>query len=246
MIGNKKVVVVMPAYNAEKTLLETYQEIPMNIVDQVILVDDSSSDETVRVAEKLDLDIILHPENQGYGKNQKTCYDEALNQGADIIVMLHPDYQYPPQLITAMCQLIASGQFDVMLASRILGGKALKGGMPIYKYIANRVLTLIQNIFFGTKISEFHTGYRAFSSKVLRAVHYDSNSDDFVFDNQLLAQIIHKRFKIGEISCPTRYFPEASSINFFRSIIYGIGCLKVSFQFRLSRWGIIKTRLFHD
>lgn len=235
----------MPAYNAEKTLVETYEEIPKEIVDEVILVDDGSSDQTVKVAENLDLQIVAHSKNSGYGKNQKTCYEEALKNQADIVVMLHPDYQYSPKLIPSMCELIASKEFDVVLGSRILGGKALAGGMPLYKYIANRILTFVQNILLNTKISEFHTGYRAYSSEVLKMINYHENSDDFIFDNQMLSQIIYRDFRIAEITCPTKYFPEASSINFSKSITYGLGCLYVSLIFRINKWGILKSKLFH-
>lgn len=241
---NKKVVVVMPAYNAERTLRKTYDEIPHDIVDEVILVDDSSKDNTVRVAKELGLTHFIHPTNRGYGGNQKTCYTEALNMGADIVIMLHPDYQYTPKLITSMASLIANDLFDVVLGSRILGVGALKGGMPIYKYISNRLLTFIENLLVGYKLSEYHTGYRAFSKKVLESTAWQKNSDDFVFDNQMLAQIIYNGFSIGEITCPTKYFPEASSINLKRSAIYGIGVIRTAIQFRLNKLDIKRYDIF--
>ena len=244
MLNEKRVVVVLPAYNAEATLLSTYNEIPMNVVDDVILVDDNSTDQTVQLAEQLGIFTIVHPENRGYGGNQKTCYQAALDRGADIVVMLHPDYQYTPKLITAMASMIAEGEFDVVLASRILGVGALAGGMPVYKYIANRFLTLVQNILVGHKLSEYHTGYRAWSRKTLESLPLLNNSDDFVFDNQMLAQTIYQGFRIGEISCPTRYFPEASSINFKRSVIYGLGVLLNSLRFRLQRMGLKNYAIF--
>ena len=219
MLNGKKIIVVMPAYNAEQTLRKTYDEIPMDIVDSIIVTDDHSSDRTVEVAKEIGLDVYLHDENRGYGANQKTCYKNALNKGADIVIMLHPDYQYPPKLITAMASLISTGMFDVVLGSRILGGMALKGGMPIYKYISNRVLTLIENIFLGQKISEYHTGYRAFSKEVLLAIPILENSDDFVFDNQMLAQVIYFGYRIGEITAPSQYTSESSSICFKRSVV---------------------------
>ena len=244
MLNEKRVVVVLPAYNAEATLLSTYEEIPMNIVDDVILVDDQSTDQTAQLARQLGIFTIVHPENRGYGGNQKTCYQAALDRGADIVVMLHPDYQYTPKLITAMASMIAEGEFDVVLASRILGVGALPGGMPVYKYIANRLLTLVQNILVGHKLSEYHTGYRAWSRQTLESLPLLNNSDDFVFDNQMLAQTIFQGFRIGEISCPTRYFPEASSINFKRSVIYGLGVLLNSVQFRLQRMGLHDYAIF--
>ena len=244
MLNEKRVVVVLPAYNAEATLLSTYNEIPMNVVDDVILVDDNSTDQTVQLAKQLGIFTIVHPENRGYGGNQKTCYQAALDRGADIVVMLHPDYQYTPKLITAMASMIAEGEFDVVLASRILGVGALAGGMPVYKYIANRFLTLVQNILVGHKLSEYHTGYRAWSRKTLESLPLLNNSDDFVFDNQMLAQTIYQGFRIGEISCPTRYFPEASSINFKRSVIYGLGVLLNSVRFRLQRMGLKNYAIF--
>jgi glycosyltransferase involved in cell wall biosynthesis len=230
MIDNKKVIVVMPAYNAEKTLIKTYNEIPKDIVDEIILVDDASKDSTVEIARKLNIKTIIHESNNGYGANQKTCYTEALKLNPDIIIMLHPDYQYNPKLIPAMASMIASGEYDVTLASRILGRSALRGGMPVYKYIANRILTFLENILLGQKLTEYHTGYRAFSSGPLRDIPFLKNSDDFVFDNQILIQFFYFGYRIGEISCPTKYFPEASSINFSRSIKYGIGVLNTAFR----------------
>ena len=244
MIRKNKIVVVMPAYNAEKTLRDTYAEIPKDIVDEVILVDDASQDATIKVAKKLGIKTIAHPQNRGYGGNQKTCYKAALKSGADIVIMLHPDYQYTPKLIAPMAHLLASGLYDVVLGSRILGGQALAGGMPFYKYISNRFLTLAQNILMGAKISEYHTGYRAFTRKVLETVPMKKNSDDFVFDNQMLSQIHFFGFKIAEITCPAKYFPEASSINFVRSSIYGLGCLWTALQFRLTKMKIIRFNLF--
>jgi glycosyltransferase involved in cell wall biosynthesis len=245
MIGTKKIAVVLPAYNASKTLEQTYREIPFDIVDEVILVDDKSPDDTIKVAEKLDIKhIIRHEENKGYGGNQKSCYNKALELGADIVVMLHPDYQYTPKLLHSMCYLIANEVYDVVLGSRILGKGALKGGMPVYKYIANRFLTLFQNIVMNQKLSEYHTGYRAFSRKVLTSISYGNNSDDFVFDNQMLAQIFYAGFEVAEITCPTRYFTEASSINLRRSITYGFGVLSTSLAYRLHKWGMIRSALF--
>jgi glycosyltransferase involved in cell wall biosynthesis len=245
MIHGKKIIVVMPAYNAEATVQQTYDEIDFNFVDEVILVDDASSDQTAKAAEKLGIKTIVHLQNKGYGGNQKTCYRAALDLGADVVIMLHPDYQYTPKLLVAMSSLIAVGEFDIVLGSRILsGGGALEGGMPLYKYIANRGLTFFQNILIGQKLSEYHTGYRAFSRQVLETLPLEENSDDFVFDNQMLSQAAYFGFKIGEISCPTKYFEEASSINFQRSVIYGLGVLKTSVQFRLNKWGLLKDRLF--
>ena len=235
MLKNKKIIVVLPAYNAEKTLERTYHEIPFDIVDEVILVDDSSNDTTIEIAQELKIEhIIKHDKNRGYGGNQKTCYDKALELKADIIVMLHPDYQYTPKLITAMCSVIANDVYPVVFASRILGKGALKGDMPIYKYVANRILTLVQNILINQKLSEYHTGFRAYSKEVLEKVNYNNFSEDFIFDNQMAVQIFKKGFEIGEISCPTKYFPEASSINFKRSVEYGIGVLKESIKYRLN------------
>lgn len=246
MIHGKKICVVMPAYNAGKTLEQTFAEIPHEYIDDIVLVDDASTDDTVAVARQLGLHTVVHQENLGYGGNQKTCYRHALERGADIVIMLHPDYQYTPKLLAAMGSLIAVGQYDVVLGSRILSEGALKGGMPFYKYVSNRFLTLVQNLLLGKKLSEYHTGYRAFSRQVLEALPLERNSDDFVFDNQMLAQAIYKGFRIGEISCPTKYFPEASSINLRRSIVYGLGVLKVSLQFRLSRLGLSRATIFHD
>ncbi len=244
MIQGKTVVVVMPAYNAEKTLQKTYDEIPHEIVDDIILVDDGSWDNTVGVAHNLNIRTIIHPENKGYGANQKTCYAAALGLGADIVIMLHPDYQYTPKLITAMASLLAEGLFDCVLGSRILGVGARKGGMPLYKYIANRGLTFVQNILLQYKLSEYHTGYRAFSRGILESLPIEENSDDFVFDNQMISQIIYAGYSIGEIACPTRYMEDSSSINLGRSIIYGFGVLKTSIVFRLSKWGLISSKLF--
>jgi len=239
MINGKKVIVVLPAYNAAKTLEKTYQEIPFDIVDDVILVDDNSKDNTAAIAEKLGIcNIIVHEKNKGYGGNQKTCYDKALSLNADIVVMLHPDYQYTPKLIQSISFIIANEVYPVVFASRILSNGALKGGMPWYKYIANRMLTLFQNILLNQKLSEYHTGYRAFSREVLENVNYQLNDDDFIFDNQMVAQVFNKGFEIGEVTCPTKYFPEASSINLKRSAIYGLGVLKVSIEYRLSKWKI--------
>jgi len=245
MINNKKIVVVLPAYNAEKTLEKTYSEIPFEIVDEVILTDDCSKDLTVEKANQLGIkEIHIHEFNKGYGGNQKTCYNRALELGADIVIMLHPDYQYTPKLIHSISYLIANDLYPAVLASRILGKGALKGGMPLVKYIANRILTLAQNILMHQKLSEYHSGYRAFSADVLRGIDYNINSDDFVFDNEMLAQIFYAGFEIGEVTCPTKYFKEASSINMKRSMIYGLGVLRVSFQYRLNKWGIIKSKIF--
>ncbi len=245
MLKGKKIVVVMPAYNAATTLQQTYAEIPADIVDEVILVDDHSSDDTVEVAHALGIHhVIRHEENKGYGGNQKTCYQTALSLGADVVIMLHPDYQYTPLLIESISYMMVNGLYPVVLASRILGNGALKGGMPRYKYFFNRCLTLFQNLMVGQKLSEYHTGYRAFTREVLEAVPFMNNSDDFVFDNQMLAQIIYAGFDIGEITCPTKYFPEASSINFRRSCKYGLGVLRTSVQFRLQKWHLGKFRIF--
>lgn len=247
MLHGKKIVVVLPAYHAEKTLVVTYNDIPHDIVDTVVLVDDHSSDRTVEVGKELGIEhIVVHERNRGYGGNQKTCYTEALRLGADIVVMLHPDYQYSPKLVTAMASMIASGEFDVVLASRILGKGALAGGMPRYKYIANRFLTAIENLLLGQKLSEYHSGYRAFSREVLETLPLNSNSDDFVFDNQMLAQTAYFNFRFGEISCPTKYFPEASSINFIRSAIYGIGVLRTSIQYKLQKLGLAHYAIFNN
>ena len=245
MLHNKKIVVVLPAYNAAKTLEKTYNEIPFDIVDDIVLVDDNSPDDTIKVAENLGIKhIIKHQKNRGYGGNQKTCYAHALSLGADVIIMLHPDYQYTPMLIPAMASIIAQDLYPVVLGSRILGKGALKGGMPMYKYIANRFLTLFQNILIGEKLSEYHTGYRAFSKEVIMALHLEANSDDFVFDNQMLSQIVYAGFSIGEVTCPTKYFAEASSINFKRSSIYGLGVLWVSLKHFLQRIGIAKFDMY--
>lgn len=235
---------VLPAYNAARTLEQTVNEIPPGVVDDLLLVDDASRDETVAVAERMNIPVVIHPRNRGYGGNQKTCYTEALKRGADVVVMLHPDYQYSPRLIGAMAHLVASDEFDVVLGSRILGTGALKGGMPRYKYVANRFLTAVENVLLGIKLSEYHTGYRAFSRQVLETLPLQENSDDFVFDNEMLAQAAFFGFRIGEISCPTRYFAEASSINFRRSVIYGLGVLATAAKFRLQRWGLLRCRLF--
>jgi glycosyltransferase involved in cell wall biosynthesis len=244
MLHEKKVIVVMPAYNAAKTLEMTYKEIPLDVVDEVILVDDASRDDTATKAAELGIHTIIHAENRGYGGNQKTCYAEALSKGADVVVMVHPDYQYSPRLITAMASMVVSGHYDVVLASRILGGQALKGGMPLYKYIANRFLTLAENLALGVKLSEYHTGYRAFSRRVIETLPLEANSDDFVFDNEMLAQAVYFGFMIGEISCPTKYFKDASSINFRRSVKYGFGVLSTSLKFLLQRWGIMQSPIF--
>ena len=245
MIQGKKVVVVLPAYNAAKTLRATYREIDRSVVDDVILVDDASTDNTLAVAREVGIvHLIRHEKNKGYGGNQKSCYRKALEIGADIVVMLHPDYQYTPALIVPMVSLIASGTYPVVLGSRILGKGALKGGMPGYKYFFNRVLTMTQNLLLNQKLSEYHTGYRAYAREVLEAVPFETNSDDFVFDNELLAQIFYAGYEIAEITCPTKYFEEASSINLKRSTIYGLGVLRVSLQYRLQRLGLINSRLF--
>jgi glycosyltransferase involved in cell wall biosynthesis len=243
LINGKRIAVVLPAYNAEKTLEATVGELS-EIVDDRILVDDHSSDATAALARRLGLVVEVHPRNRGYGANQKTCYAVALSRGADVVVMLHPDYQYNPLLVTPMATMIAYGVYDLALGSRILGGGALRGGMPVYKYIANRFLTLFQNILMGAKLSEYHTGFRAFSRELLEALPLEANSDDFVFDNQVLAQAALLGARIGEISCPTRYFEEASSINFRRSAIYGLGVLKTSVLFRMAKWGIYRSRIF--
>ena len=247
MIKNKKISVVLPAYNAEKTLKQTFSEIPFDIVDHVILVDDKSSDRTIKIARELGIEhIIEHEHNLGYGGNQKTCYRKALEINSDIVVMLHPDYQYDPRLIHSMCYLIANGVYEVVLGSRILGKGALKGGMPFYKYVANRFLTFFQNLLMNQKLSEYHTGYRAFTSGVLRSINFQANSDDFVFDNQMLAQIFFAGFEIAEVTCPTKYFPEASSINFLRASKYGLGVLKISVLYRLDKWNLIKCKMFRS
>jgi glycosyltransferase involved in cell wall biosynthesis len=244
MLHRRKVVVVMPAYNASKTLETTFAEVPMDIVDTVILVDDASRDDTAAKAKKLGIHTIIHPENRGYGGNQKTCYAEALSQGADVVVMVHPDYQYSPRLITAMASMIVSGHYDIVLGSRILGGQALKGGMPLYKYVANRLLTLAENLVLGVKVSEYHTGFRAYSREVLESLPLEENSEDFVFDNEILAQAVYFGYPIGEISCPTKYFEDASSISFRRSVTYGFGVLATSLKYLVAKWGIGRSRLF--
>lgn len=248
MFQNQKVIVVMPAYNAAKTLRKTYDEVmEQNLVDLIILVDDGSKDDTAAIARTLpNVQVHVHPVNKGYGGNQKTCYRLALEAGGDIIIMIHPDYQYTPKLIPAMVSIIGNGLHPCVLGSRILGGYALKGGMPLWKYIANLFLTAAENFFLGAKLSEYHTGYRAFSRQLLERISLAENSDDFVFDNQMLAQILWYGFTIGEVSCPTKYFAEASSINLRRSIKYGFGCLSTSARFRLSKIGLIKSRLFRS
>jgi glycosyltransferase involved in cell wall biosynthesis len=248
MYRDQKVVVVMPAYNAARTVRQTYEEIrEQQLVDSIILVDDRSRDETVSVARSLPgMQVHVHEVNKGYGGNQKTCYRLALEAGADIVIMIHPDYQYTPKLIPAMVSIIGNGLHPCVLGSRILGGYALKGGMPLWKYVSNRFLTLIENIFLGAKLSEYHTGYRAFSREILERLPLDRNSDDFVFDNQMLAQILWFGFTIAEVSCPTKYFSEASSINFRRSLQYGIGCLATGAAYRLAKWGILRSVLFPD
>ncbi len=246
MILGLKVIVVMPAYNAEKTLRQTYDELPHEYIDDIILVDDASRDSTAAIARELGIRTIIHSENRGYGGNQKTCYREALAHGADIVVMIHPDYQYSPRLATAMSSMIASGHYDVVLGSRILCGGSLKGGMPLYKYISNRFLTLFENLALRVKLSEYHTGYRAFSRKVLESLPLNENSDDFVFDNEMLAQAVYFGFRIGEISCPTKYFEDASSINFRRSVKYGFGVLATSIKYRLQKWGINHFPIFNS
>ena len=234
----------MPAYHAGRTLEATWRDLPHDIVDEVIVVDDASDDDTVSVARALGLEVILHPQNMGYGANQKTCYMEALTRGADIVVMVHPDYQYEPRLVTAMAGMIASGVYDTVIGSRILGGGALRGGMPVWKYVANRMLTLFENLLLGAKLSEYHSGYRAYSRALLDAVPWQRNSDDFVFDNEILAQAIVGGFRIGEISVPTRYFAQASSISFPRSVRYGFGVVATAILASLARWGLYRHRLF--
>ena len=246
MLFGKKIVVVMPAYNAELTLRQTYEEVPLDYVDEVILVDDRSSDRTIEVARSLGIEPLVHEKNRGYGGNQKTCYREALRRNADVVVMLHPDYQYTPKLILAMVAPIATGIYDTMLGSRILSQGQLKGGMPVYKYIANRFLTLFENILLNRKLTEYHTGYRAFSREVLETLPLEENSEDFVFDNQMLAQIFYFGFRIGEASCPTRYFKDASSINFRRSVKYGLGVIWTSISYRLTKMGLLNARVFSN
>ena len=244
MLNGKKIVVVMPAYNAEKTLEKTYNEIPKDIVDDIILTDDNSKDKTVDIAKTLNLKVFVHNKNTGYGGNQKTCYREALKLGADVVVMLHPDYQYPPKLITPMAGLITSGMFDVVLGSRILGNKALEGGMPVYKYIANRILTLAENIIISQKLSEYHTGYRAFSREALLNLPILENSDDFVFDNQILLQAFFFGYRVGEITCPAIYAKDSSSINFSRSVVYGLGVLSTALKYMLKKCSLGKWPIF--
>jgi glycosyltransferase involved in cell wall biosynthesis len=244
MLLNKKIVVVLPAYKAEKTLERTFEDIPHEIVDEVLLVDDYSNDGTVALAQALGIKVFVHERNLGYGANQKTCYTEALRLGADIVIMLHPDYQYDPKLIAAMAGMVGSGVYDVVVASRIIGGGAIQGGMPLYKYVFNRFLTAVQNLMIGAKLSEYHSGYRAFARHVLETLPLLANSDDFVFDNQMLVQAHAARFRLGEISCPTKYFPEASSINFTRSVVYGLGVLATSLRYLLWRAHLYQDRLF--
>ena len=246
MIGNRRVSVVLPAYNAERTLRQTVAEIPEDVVDDIILTDDASRDNTVAVARSLGLHVLRHDRNRGYGGNQKTCYQAALDRGADIVVMLHPDYQYTPRLVTAMASMIASDQYDVVLGSRILGKGALAGGMPPWKYVANRVLTFTQNVMVGAKLSEYHTGYRAWSRTALQRLPLHACSDDFVFDNQMLSQALWFGFRVGEISCPAKYFAEASSINLRRSAVYGVGVLQTALAFRLQRMGLAHSPLFAE
>lgn len=238
MINQKKVIVVLPAYNAEKTLVKTYNEIPLDVVDEVILTDDCSSDRTVQVAKELGVTVLVHSKNRGYGGNQKTCYTAALKAGGDIIVMIHPDYQYTPKLITALASMVAYDIYDVVLGSRILGNTALSGGMPVYKYVANRFLTFIQNVLINQKLSEYHTGLRVFSKDVLTNLPLEENSDDFIFDNQMLVQSFLFGFRVGEVSCPTKYFTEASSINFKRSVKYGFGCILDSLLYITTKWDV--------
>jgi len=246
MIDGHRICVVMPAYNAGKTLRRTVAEIDRTFVDDVILVDDASLDDTVQVARELGLHLVEHPRNLGYGGNQKTCYTEALARGADIVVMLHPDYQYSPRLLPALAAMVASGHFDAVLGSRVLGTGALRGGMPIWKYLANRFLTFCENLLLGYKLAEYHTGYRAFSRRLLTTLPLEENSDDFVFDNEMLAQAIWFGFQIGEISCPAKYFAEASSIGFFRSLRYGFGVLRTALEFRLARLGLLRSPRFAE
>ena len=247
MLNNNKIIVILPAYNAEKTLEETYRDIPFDIVDDVILTDDMSTDNTIEVAKNIGIKhVIKHNQNKGYGANQKTCYEKALELKADIIIMLHPDYQYDPKLISAMSPLLSNNVYDVVLGSRILSKGAISGGMPVYKYISNRILTFIQNILMNQKLSEYHTGYRAFKASLLESINYQNNSDDFIFDNELLAQCCYKKARIGEISCPAKYFKDASSINFKRSIIYGFGCLRVSLSYFIQRTGIYNFKFLDN
>lgn len=245
MYNNNKVVIVMPAYNAERTLEQTFKEIPFDLVDEVVLVDDASKDSTSELAKQIGINhVIRHDNNKGYGGNQKTCYKKALELNADIVIMLHPDYQYTPKLLTAMISIIGNDVYPVVFGSRILGKGALNGGMPVYKYVFNRMLTFTQNVLINQKLSEYHTGYRAFSAKVIRELNLEANSDDFVFDNQMVSQIFYKGFEIGEVTCPTKYFDEASSINFSRSLKYGFGCLQVSLVHMFCKWGVMKSDLY--
>jgi glycosyltransferase involved in cell wall biosynthesis len=244
MIANRRICVVLPAYNAARTLEATFREIPLEVVDDVILVDDASTDDTLGVARRLGIFSVAHARNKGYGANQKTCYGLALERGADIVIMLHADYQYSPKLVLPMASMLCSGFFDIVLGSRILGIGALAGGMPFYKYVANRGLTLVQNVLLGHKLSEYHTGYRGFTRAVIESLPLARNSDDFIFDNQMLSQVIYKGYRVGEISCPTKYFPEASSINFRRSVVYGLGVLRTSISFRLARLGFDAGTIF--
>ncbi len=245
MLDNQRIIVLLPAYNAASTLEKTFQEIPWNVVDEVVLVDDGSSDETANISIKLGIKTIQHHQNLGYGANQKTCYRSALSRKAEVFVMLHPDYQYSPQLIPAIAAMVISGEFDLVLGSRILGGTALKGGMPLYKYIGNRFLSWFENVLTGAKLSEYHTGFRAFSRKLLEELPLANNSDDFIFDNQILIQALHFGFRLGEISCPTRYNADASSINIRRSILYGFGVMACSLQYRLQRMGLWSFKIFN-
>jgi glycosyltransferase involved in cell wall biosynthesis len=246
MIDGKRVATVLPAYNAARTLRATFDALPISIIDLVLLVDDHSDDETVRIASELGISTIVHAENRGYGANQKTCYAAALDRGADIVIMVHPDYQYSPRLVGAMAWMISSGEYDVVLGSRIIGGRARQGGMPAYKYVGNRALTAFQNVLQGSKLSEFHTGFRAFSREVLETLPLMENANDFVFDNQMLAQALFFDFRIGEISCPTRYFAEASSVDFGASVVYGLGVIKTAIEFRLGRMGLEAGYLRRD
>ena len=247
MINGKKLVICLPAYNASKTLRQTFLDIPKDIVDDILLVDDASTDNTVEIAHQLGIKHVLqHETNKGYGGNQKTCYAKAISLQADLIILLHPDYQYNPKLIPSIAYLLAHDIYPAVLGSRILGKGALKNGMPFYKYFFNRILTFIQNLLLGQKLSEYHTGYRGYTTKVLQSINYENNSDDFVFDNQVLAQIIYKNFPVGEISCPAKYFPGASSINFKRSVTYGLGVITTSFLYRLNKMRLIKSAMFHE
>ena len=245
MLNGKRICVVMPAYNAEKTLKKTYDEIPKDIVDNVILTDDASTDETVKVSQELDIKTFVHAENKGYGGNQKTCYQAALESGADIVIMLHPDYQYTPKLILPMASMMTEGLFDAVIGSRILGNKAMMGGMPLYKYVSNRILTLSENLLIQQKLSEYHTGYRAFSRKVLETIPLLENSDDFVFDNQMLCQTLYFGFDVGEVSCPALYFDDASSISFSRSVTYGLGVMQTAMKYAMARRGMGHFRIFN-